>query len=102
MDFKVLSPQTTLSDYGSVLLEVTGMNSAKGSGLGWSQPQKAQNTAKCFLQQDFQDCTITWSVNDVEEERFSFGVWQNNRHWGALDPHPSLKHRNPGLQVKKK
>jgi len=43
----------------------------------------------------------TWGVNDVEEKRLSFGVWQNNGHWCALDPHSPLKHRKAGLLVKR-
>lgn len=59
-------------------------------------------SAKCIPNQDFQDYTITWSVDDVEEKRLSFGVWQNNSHWCALDPYTPLKDRKAGLSIKRK
>jgi len=52
--------------------------------------------------QNRQDYTVTWSVDDVEEKRLSFGVRQNNSHWCALDPYSPLQDRKPGLSVKRK
>lgn len=79
------------------------MRETLGSHGHVSAPHIKPPSAKCIPNQDFQDYTITWSVDDVEEKRLSFGVWQNNSHWCALDPYAPLKNRRkPGLLVKRK
>lgn len=67
-----------------------------------SAPHIKLPSAKRIPKQNFQDYTITWSVDDVEEKRLSFGVRQNNSHWCALNPYSPLKDRKPGLSVKRK
>lgn len=34
---------------------------------------------------------LTWGVHDIEEVRFSFGIWQNHCHRSAFDANTSLK-----------